>query len=218
MEKIALYGNGALTKRIVFYNNHYKIFKIIAIIDDDSSDIQSPEIPIMNFAEFKEKYKPESELKILITVGYAHCNTIREKLFKKVLNSGYSFANYISPRSICWVDLSKSYNIIVFDNVFIGPGCKIGSGVVICPGTHLSHDVTVGDFCFFSDSVAVGGNAYINKNTFIGLNSTIKNSTIIGEFNIVASAANVVHSSASKSVLKGNPAMATVKDTLNVKI
>ena len=106
----------------------------------------------------------------------------------------------------------------ILDDVFVGPGCTIGNCIVICPGTILAHDVQVEDFCFFSNAVVVGGSAVIGKNTFVGLNSTIKSSIKVGKYNIVASAANVVKDSADKSVLRGNPAIAYAKDTLNIKI
>ena len=73
-------------------------------------------------------------------------------------------------------------------------------------------------FAFLSVSVVVGGNASIKKNSFIGLGVVIKSSITVEEYNVVASGANVIKTTMPKSVLKGNPATAVVKDTLEVKI
>lgn len=218
MEKIALYGNGALTTKLLYYNKRYCLYDIIAIIDDSETASSHNEVPVMSFIDFKKAYPVHHAPKILITIGYTSCNTVREKVFNKVISSGYSLTNFISPKANCWIDFDSSSNIIILDNVYVGPFCKIGNGVIICPGTLLSHGITVGDFSFFSDGVVVGGNAIIGKNSFVGLNSTIKSSTKLGEFNIVASAANVIRDSEPKSVLKGNPAIASLKDTKQIKI
>lgn len=214
-----LYGNGPLAKEILFYNRTYNLFKIIAIIDDAVEVEENIEgIPVMNFTKFQERYSLQNVPRVLITIGYTKCNFVRESIYTKLKLAGYKFTNFISPRATLWVDLAENENVIILDNVFVGPQCRIGNGVVICPGTMLSHGVQVDDFVFCSDGVVVGGNAKIGKNSFLGLNSTIKSSSKIGEKNIVASAANVIHNSEPFSVLKGNPAIAVIKDTLSVKI
>ena len=221
MDQVVLYGNGSLTKEIICYNDFYKLFEVSAIIDDSiegANVCNDIGIPVLNFTEFQKSFPANVAPKILITIGYTRCNCVREKVYKNVKNLGYQCANFISPRATIWADLAENDNVIILDNVFVGPQCRIGNGVVICPGTLLSHGVTVDNFVFISDGVVVGGNAKIGKNSFLGLNSTIKSSSKIGEKNIVASAANVIHDSEPSSVLKGNPAVAVIKDTISVQI
>ena len=218
MQKIVLYGNGALTKDLLQFNAQYALYDIVAIIDDSKDKKTTNDITILSFDEFKASYIELGSPKVLITIGYSRCNTIRENVYNKVKEAGFLFANFISPRCVCWSDLSECSNLIILDNVYIGPDCKLGNGVVIYPGTALAHDNLVGDFSFLSVSVVVGGNASIKKNSFIGLGVVIKSSITVEEYNVVASGANVIKTTMPKSVLKGNPATAVVKDTLEVKI
>lgn len=76
--------------------------------------------------------------------------------------------------------------------VHIGPGCKIGKGLICESATVLTHDITVGNFNYFSANVTVGGHAIIGNNCFIGLNATIKNSISIEDFTLVGASANCV--------------------------
>lgn len=218
MQKIVLYGNGALTKDLLQFNAQYALYDIVAIIDDSKDKKTTNDITILSFDEFKASYEELGCPKVLVTIGYSRCNSIREKVYNNVKDAGFLFANFISPRCVCWSDLSECSNLIILDNVYIGPDCKLGNGVVIYPGTALAHDNIVGDFAFLSVSVVVGGNASIKKNSFIGLGVVIKSSITVEEYNVVASGANVIKTTMPKSVLKGNPATAVVKDTLEVKI
>ena len=218
MEKIVLYGNGALTKDLLQYNSRYSLYEIVAIIDDSKDEKPNYGINVITFDEFQTSYNQLGCPKVLVTIGYSKCNSIREKVYNKVKDAGFLFANFVSPRSVCWSNLSESNNLIILDNVYIGPDCKLGNGVVIYPATALAHDNIVGDFAFLSVSAVVGGNACIKKNSFIGLGAVIKSSITVEEYNIVASGANVIKTTMPQSVLKGNPATSVVKDTLEVKI
>lgn len=218
MQKIVLYGNGALTKDLLQFNAQYALYDIVAIIDDSKDKKDANDVTILSFDEFKSAYNELGCPKILVTIGYSRCNSIREEVYNKVKEAGFMFANFISPRSVCWSDLSDSSNLIILDNVYIGPDCKIGNGVIIYPGTALAHDNVIEDFVFISVSAVIGGRACVKKNTFIGLGAIIKSSTIVEEYNIVASGANVIKTSLPHSVLKGNPATSVLKDTLEVKI
>lgn len=169
MQKIVLYGNGALTKDLLQFNAQYALYDIVAIIDDSKDKKTINDITILSFDEFKGSYEELGRPKELVTIGNSRCNTIREKVYNKLKDAGFLFANFISPRCVCWSDLSECNNLIILDNVYIGPDCKLGNGVVIYPGTALAHDNIVGDFSFLSVSVVVGGNASIKKNLFIGL-------------------------------------------------
>lgn len=219
MEKIAIYGTGALARELLLYNNRYHLFELDVFIDDNQTSTGFyNNKPVLSFSDFIKKYSGIIRPKVLVSVGYTGCNVNREKTCEKLLEHGFELANFIAPNSNCWPSTIKGVNVIVLDNVFIGDDCEIGSGVILCPGTVLSHGVRVGDYSFFSDGVVVGGNAKIGNNSFVGLNSTIKSSVKIGSYNIIGSAANVIHDTPDFSVTIGNPGITKQKDTIHTKI
>ena len=219
MNKIAIYGVGALASKLLLYNIRYQLFEVAAFIDDNETKAGFyNEIPVLSYKDFINRFAGQEQPKVLVSVGYTGCNVYRENTCKKVMDHGFELANFIAPNSNCWPNTIKGTNVIVLDNVFIGDDCEIETGVILCPGTVLSHGVKVGAYSFFSDGVVVGGNARIGKNSFVGLNSTIKSSVKIGSYNIIGSAANVIHDTPDFSVTKGNPGITTPKDTLHTKI
>lgn len=217
--QIALYGTGAICQMLRLYNARYDLFDIVALIDDNSdSEEHESELPKMTFKSFCEIYPPVTGIRVLVTIGYTNCNIHRERICKNVRDAGYSFVNFIAPNANVWRDTIRGTNVIVLDNVFVGMGSEIDDGVMIMPGTVLAHDVIVDKYVFFSNAAVVGGNARIGNNSFVGLNSTIKSSVVLGAYNVVGSAANVIHDTPANSVVKGNPGVAVVKDTIHMKI
>lgn len=220
MKKLLIYGTGVVARQIHFYNERYQLYDIVGYIDDnDKSEKKFMGKPVFRFEKLPPPIHTDfSDTYIIVSIGYTHCNTVRERVCKKVAEAGYSLANFITRGSNIWENTVKGKNIIIFDNVFVGIGCKLNDGVIISEGSTLSHDISVGPYTFFSDEVTVGGFANIGRNSFVGLNSTIKSGLDIGDYNIIASGTNVVKSSTDKCVIKGNPGRNMNKDTLIINI
>lgn len=222
MKQLAIYGAGALAKRIIAYNSRYHLYDIVVLIDDDDSLVSfeyAPYLKVLSYDSFKASYPPKSGVKVVVSVGYTHCNTTREAVINILKNDGYSLANFISSGSNCWEGTyDQDSSIIVFDNVFVGVGSHISEGTIITEGSVLSHDIHIGKCCYISDAVVFGGNASIGHNTFIGLNSTIKSGIVIGNYNIIGSGTNIIHNSDNYCVIKGNPGISKLVDTINLKI
>ena len=117
MNNIVLYGNGALTKDLICYNDKYRLYNIVAIIDDSKEHKTNSKVRVLTFDEFKASYEELGCPKVLVTIGYSRCNSIREEVYNKVKDAGFLFANFISPRCVCWSDLSECSNLIILDNV-----------------------------------------------------------------------------------------------------
>ena len=121
MDHVVLYGNGSLAKRILLYNSIYKLLNIVGIIDDSTVDVGG-DLPIYTYSEFKQLYTPLNSPRILITIGYAKCNSIKESIYNKIVNDGYILTNFISPKANYWTDLSGNKNVIILVRYFL---CRI---------------------------------------------------------------------------------------------
>lgn len=220
MQNLYVYGTGVLARQLHFYNERYHLYNIVGYIDDNINvEAEFMGKPVVSFLKLPHPYGREFiNTYIIVTIGYTCCNTIRERVCRKVRDAGYQLCNFVTDGANVWSDALKGSNIIIFDNVFVGIGCQLHDGVIISEGTTLSHDIDVSAYTFFSDEVTVGGFVTIGHNSFLGLNSTVKSGVNIGNYNIVASGANVVKSSSDKCVIKGNPGKISNKDTLKVNI
>ncbi len=57
MEKVVIYGAGALAIQIVAYNRRYKMFDIVGLVDDNAKAFDyAPEIPLYSFEDFMRTY------------------------------------------------------------------------------------------------------------------------------------------------------------------
>lgn len=218
MKSLAVYGTGSIAEQIYQYNERYHLYNICVFIDDNlSSNYKFHGIEVLNYETFKRSYTT-GNISVIVTIGYSKCNTIRESVCLKLMSDGYILANFISPGSNCWPGAIVGLNIIIFDNVFVGNGSKISSGVIIYECVSIAHNVHVNKYSLLSLGVVAGGNSVIGEYTFVGLNSTIKSSVVLGNYNIVASGTNVIKSSNNYSLIKGNPGKVKNIDTLLVKI
>ncbi len=218
MERIAIYGAGALARQMIKYNERYHLYEIVALIDDNMENKTQWGIPVLRYDLFRQDFSGESMPQVIVSIGYAGCNVAREQVCTKLMEDGLRLGNFISPGSNCWPGTIQGKNILVFDNAFIGVDCKICDGVIISEGCVFSHGVGVDGYVFFSDGVVVGGNAKVGNNSFIGLNATIKSSVHIGSYNIVGAAANVLHNTDESMITKGNPGRSINCDTLKIRI
>lgn len=212
-EKVAIYGIGALAKKIFEYNKRDGLYDIECFIDDkEGIELSFCGLPTKSYGLFK-KYYGISDIKIFVAIGYVKCNLYRELVSKRVVEDGYELANYISPHSICWEGTVVGKNIFVADNVFIGHGSKVHDGVILYEGCTFSHDIEIESNCFVSLSVSAGGYTKIGHNSFVGLHSTIKDDVIIGAYIIIGCGANVIRSTEEKCLIVGNPGVSKKVDT-----
>lgn len=147
--------------------------------------------PVIPFEELRMVVSDDFE--IILGIGYAQLNAIREKVFHKCKNIGYKIANYISTRAMCYSDNIGDGNFIS-PGVLIGPDCIIGDGNFLASCAILSHDNKIGNYNFISTNVVFGGFANVEDRCFFGLNSTVKDNVTIAADNLIGSAANVLKS------------------------
>ena len=123
----------------------------------------------------------------------------------------------------------KAANVVVMDNVQIGPGA------VLCPfitltsniriGHHfhaniysyVEHDCVVGDYVTFAPGVMCNGNVQVEDHAYIGAGAVIKQGLpgaplVIGREAVVGMGAVVTKSVPSGVIVVGNPARSLIKN------
>ena len=206
MENIVIYGETEFAERIFSYIKFENAANVLAFTNaknfKEKDCIQG--VPVIAFEDLYKEFSGV-EFKILIAIGYAQMNNVREKIYKECKDSGYNIATYISKTAILY-----SQNIeegcILMPNVYIGPNCRIGKCNIIASSCCLSHDNKLGDFNFISSSVVFGGHSKVGSNCFIGLNCTIRDSITVEDYSLIGSASNLLKSTEKCGVYVGNPA------------
>lgn len=108
-----------------------------------------------------------------ICVGYLGKEIIRQRIYSKLKEIGFTLPVIIDPSAI----ISK--NATVLEGAFVGKRAiinsesYIGKCCIINTGAIIEHEVIVGDFSHISVGTVLCGQVHIGKACFIGANSTV---------------------------------------------
>lgn len=185
MKQYVIFGDSAFAARIYKYIKSEQIDKVLCFTNEEKfiSTDRIDDLMVVPFERLSEFYNPTT-FELLICVGYADMNRLREKLFTLCKNAGYKIGTWISSTVIAYSGDVAEGNIIM-PGVLIGPGVKIGKCNIFESNTCLTHDNLIGDFNFISSHCTFGGNAVVKNFCFIGLNATIKSSITIADYSLL---------------------------------
>ncbi len=151
------------------------------------------------FEDVEHLYSP-AEFAVLIALGYAKTNKIRQARYNEAKGKGYTCATYVSSRA-AYYGTPVGDNCFILENNVIQPMVSIGSDVTLWSGNHIGHHSTIGNHCFISSHVVVSGGCDIGENCFLGVNSTLRDNVKLGRFVVVASGAIVMKDCEERTVV-----------------
>lgn len=207
MRNLVIFGDSQFAERLYKYISFEKGDRVIAFTQEQGymsrTEIQG--IPVIPFESLSSVLNEDFE--IIMGIGYAGMNILREKIYHKCRSEGFSVATYISRNAIVYSD-SIGEGCFICPGAVIGPDVKLGICNFVASGTVFSHDNLIGDFNFFSTNAVLGGFAAIGNRCFIGIHSTIRDGISIADKTLVGAAANLLYSiNTEGGVYVGNPAV-----------
>jgi len=159
--------------------------------------------PQVSLSEMLKTYPP-NEYDLIVCDG---TNIVKkeEPLFLKVKDLGYSFRNYISPRSIVSSDCIMGVNNIIFEQVYIGPNGVMGDNNLIRQQVYLGHDFNIGNHSIFNPGVRIGGFLTCESYVFVGMGATVIDHIKLENHSIIGAGSVVIKSTEIDSINVGNP-------------
>jgi sugar O-acyltransferase (sialic acid O-acetyltransferase NeuD family) len=130
----------------------------------------------------------KSEIKIVLAVGYKNQNKNREKIYNRILDSGYEIISYIHKDAIVHTE-DIGNGCVLMPGAVVDPCCKIGNNTVIWSNAICAHHSTVGDNCWIGSGSVLSGQVKVGSNTFIGVGAIIVNEVVVGDYNIIGAGA-----------------------------
>jgi sugar O-acyltransferase (sialic acid O-acetyltransferase NeuD family) len=176
--KLLIYGNGKMAKMLYPYLK--KEYDVLSFIVEEKyiKDLSFLDVPVMPYENLEKLYAPEEHL-IIIAVGYAEMNLIRERKYFELKKLGYEFINYIHPSVYFPESMSIGDNNIVMEYVSIHPYSSIGAGNFISSNSNIGHDCIIGNFNWINSGVSLAGGVTVNNNCVLGINSTVSHGVFI---------------------------------------
>jgi len=199
---VAVYGagNGALTIQETLELE--SIYKVACFIDDNPKHKTLNNLPIIHGNKLNQLLE-ERILCVALGIGNGK---IRQKIKRKIENSGFKLINvihptaYISPSVKIGIGNYIKAGAIIETNTIIKDCCIIDNGVII------AHDNIIEDACHLSPGVSLGSSIKIGHNSIIGIGANIATDIKIGCNCIVLTGSAITNDVDDFSIVNGVPA------------
>lgn len=202
MNKLIVIGNTehALTMMNYIMTTDFGEIVAFAVNEKYITDNEINGIPVIAIEKLAEYYG-NTEVKLVLGVGYNKMGAIKESLFNSLTDRGYDFVNYIHPTAIISKDVVLGTGNNILEGVILESGVKIGNGNLLFGGSMIAHDTEVGNFNSFSVKSVVAGCSKVSNNCFVGANATVRDHLIIDDYVLIGAGAYADKSLEKYSVL-----------------
>lgn len=141
-------------------------------------------LPVVDFETVVSAYPP-SDYEMIVAIGYHDMNRTRAHKCCQAAEMGYSLPGYVHGNVMITEDVKLGTNVLVFNNVCIGPGCTIGDDSVAFAGSIISHHALIGAHNWITSGTVIGGATTTGNNCFFGICSSIGHNIKIGNMNFI---------------------------------
>ena len=179
MKQSVIIGNGMLAIMLAKYicqvpqNSDNNALECFVVDKEYILDNMIDGVPVVSFDYFFSTYNPEN-ISLYMGIGYTKMGKIRENIYIRCKEQGFSFSSYIHPSSIIFPDTLLGDGNIMLEGVIVEPGCNIGNCNLFYGKSMLGHDSRVGNFNTFSVNATTAGGVIIKNSCFLGASATIK--------------------------------------------
>ncbi|MBR3408698.1 MAG: hypothetical protein IKG86_07640 [Paludibacteraceae bacterium] len=211
MDNIIIVGIGNTASNIYKFVEKYKLFHVLgfAVNREYATNDTYLEKPIFCLEEL-DKVIDKSNDYLFVAIQWNRLNADRRKVYVKLKNEGYKFANLVSPLASINGRLIGD-NCWITDFVCIDTDAIIGNDVFVKVGACVCDHAIVSDHCFIGAKSVVGGGVKVGEQSFVGLGAIVFDDTTIGRKCIVGAATALKRNLPDYSVYKTASDIYTLK-------
>lgn len=170
MKDILIVGYGGHAKSIIDSIERQCKYRIVGYVDIESKDTPYPYLG--TDAELQKIYNMGIE-NAVVGIGYMGKGNVREKLYKKLKEIGFSLPIIIDSSAIVSDKVSIGEGTFVGKGAVVNAEAVVGKMVIINTKAVIEHECKIGDFCHVAVSAVLCGQVEVEASAFIGANATI---------------------------------------------
>lgn len=181
MDKLLIIGTNTTAKQLYDFVKGYNLFEVVgfAVNSEYKKEEELLGLPVYAVEDIENIFD-KREIYLYVAMLWNSLNGDRRRVFEKMKNDGYRFANIISPTAIIRSPINGE-NCWIHDFCIIQNNAQIGTNVIMMANTLIGSFAKIGDHCYFGTKSTVGGGAVIGEQSFVGINCTVFDKTIVGK-------------------------------------
>jgi sugar O-acyltransferase (sialic acid O-acetyltransferase NeuD family) len=140
-----------------------------------------------------------------ITVGSIGNTRVREKLFDKLTEIGFTIPAIIDPSAVISASASIAAGVFIGKRAVVNANARIGSCAIINTGAIVEHDCVVGRFAHISPGAVVCGEVSVGDCSHVGAGTVVRQQIRIGDHVMIGAGSTVVKDIDDNIAAFGNP-------------
>lgn len=178
----------------------------IGIIDNSATETPIPDkIHIIGCDDDLFKLFSEGYIYAFVTIGSIGNISIREKLYKKIKDIGFTIPNITDKTAAISEHVKLGEGIFIGKNCVVNARTEIYNCAIINSASVIEHDCVIGEFAHISPGAVLCGGVKIGYGTHVGAGVTIKQYLSIGEYSIIGMGSVVLNNIGNHILSYGNP-------------
>ncbi len=210
MDKVIVIGAGGHARScidILLQNDEYELIGCVDKSYDKSEEqylkIGQRQIPVIGTDDSLEDIYISGIKHVFVALG---SNSLRKKLYERVISIGFMPINIISQQSVISPTASIGNGICVMAGAVINANTVVGDNCIVNTNCSLDHDCCVGANCHIAPGVAVSGLVNIGELVQLGTGTSVIDGVTIGEKSFIGAGSVVVKDIPSNVLAYGVPA------------
>ena len=201
MIKLVLAGNTATAEILLAYLQNDIRYEVVGATVDDKfvADATIDGVACVGLSQLCKTFSPES-CRVLMAVGYSDLNRVRESLFVRLKEMGYTIETYVHPDARVYSKLPLGEGSIVLPGTVIEPHARVGANTLVWCNVTLAHHSIIEDNCWIASGTVVAGKATVSRNSFVGVNATVVNEVCVGSYNVIGASSLISRNTKPDSI------------------
>jgi sugar O-acyltransferase (sialic acid O-acetyltransferase NeuD family) len=143
---------------------------------------------------------PPEECRVVMAVGYNDLNRVRESLFLRLKEMGYTVETYVHPDARVFTQHPPGEGCVLLATAVVEPHVRLGANTMVWSNVTLAHHCSVAENCWIAAGTVISGQARVLRNSFVGVNATVVNEVTVGEYSIIGAGALITKDTKSHTV------------------